>query len=256
MDINILNALHLEDINNSAHPSAFFEGHGYKILIYRLFKSDIDSLEVVSYPFILIDGGIYAYDREKKSTSKIEDFTSFYNIIDTFVDQSMQKVESYVEKVEELEEKIHENLSAIQDWVVYKKELVRMERILAQAVKIHQYFITKTDTIKEDKHLFAGFEDIEEHLSRIYRVCGINIIKLDSIYSLYSTLSNEKMNTTMYILTIISAIFLPLNLLVGFFGMNTEGMFFSGNQSATLYVSAILIALFVGLYTYFIKFKR
>ena len=35
------------------------------------------------------------------------------------------------------------------------------------------------------------------------------------------------MNKMIYILTIISAVFLPLNLLVGFFGMNTSGLPFT-----------------------------
>jgi magnesium transporter len=256
MDITRLNSLHLEDINNETHPSAFFEGRDYTLLIYRFFKDDEDNLEVESYPFIFMDEKIYQYNRYEQKAILIEDFGKLYNILDLFVDKCMEKVYSHVEKIEILEESIHEDLSAIKNWVVYKKELVRMERILMQAMKIHQYFIAKTPKIKEDNHLFTGFEDIEEHLNRIHRVCGSNILKLDSIYSLYATLSNEKMNTTMYILTIISAIFLPLNLLVGFFGMNTEGMYFSGNANGTFYVTLVLIVLFIALYAYFMKFKK
>jgi magnesium transporter len=51
------------------------------------------------------------------------------------------------------------------------------------------------------------------------------------------------MNRSIYILTIISVIFLPLNLVVGFFGMNTGGLPFQhamGTMDA--FISMILFA--------------
>jgi magnesium transporter len=44
-------------------------------------------------------------------------------------------------------------------------------------------------------------------------------------------------------MTVLSGIFLPLNLVVGFFGMNTQNLFFSKDASGTLYVVYILGAL-------------
>lgn len=40
-----------------------------------------------------------------------------------------------------------------------------------------------------------------------------------------SAIKNEKMNQSLYFLSILSAIFLPLNLIVGFFGINTNDLF-------------------------------
>jgi magnesium transporter len=49
-----------------------------------------------------------------------------------------------------------------------------------------------------------------------------------------------------YILTIISAVFLPLNLLVGFFGMNTSGLpFTSPDQTGTLYAVSMMFSLII-----------
>jgi Mg2+ and Co2+ transporter CorA len=63
------------------------------------------------------------------------------------------------------------------------------------------------------------------------------------------------MNSTIYTLTIISAIFLPLNLLVGFFGMNTQGMFLSENINGTFIITTLLFIMFIVLILYF-KFKK
>jgi magnesium transporter len=51
------------------------------------------------------------------------------------------------------------------------------------------------------------------------------------------------MNRNMYWLTIISAIFLPLTLVTGFFGMNTGGLPYTDDPHGTLKVAALSIVL-------------
>lgn len=59
--------------------------------------------------------------------------------------------------------------------------------------------------------------DLHEHCERLYRSVALQLAKLDYLYNFYNTRTNEKMNRLIFFLTIISAIFLPLNLFVGFF---------------------------------------
>jgi magnesium transporter len=61
------------------------------------------------------------------------------------------------------------------------------------------------------------------------------------------------MNRIIYILTIISAIFLPLNLVVGFFGMNTTSLPFTKHAGGTYNV--VLIMIFLGILTSFGVYK-
>jgi magnesium transporter len=49
------------------------------------------------------------------------------------------------------------------------------------------------------------------------------------------------MNKIMFVLTIISAIFLPLTLITGFFGMNTGGLPFTNDPDGTLKAIAVSI---------------
>ncbi len=257
MEIKALNPLHQEDIKNPLHPSVYFESDHYKILIYRLFDTTQNELNVSTHHFIIDnDETIYKYDINTNTLNSTESMENFYKTLDSLVDSAMKKVDANVAKVEDLEENIYENLNAIKDWFGLKKEIVRMERILTQAIKTHEHFMANSTLIQKDTKLYTSFEDIEEHLNRAYRACGITISKLDSIYNLYTSLSNEKMNATVYTLTIISAIFLPLNLLVGFFGMNTEGLYFAGNPQGTYIVSGLLCVLFVLFFAYFKYRKR
>lgn len=256
MNLVLLNPLHKEDISNELHPSVFFESENYKILIYRLFDNTTNSLEVTSHSFVLDeDETIFSFNKTSSKLTQIENYTAFYKLLDKFVDNVMKKVEAKVVEVEELEENIYDDLSAIKNWFSIKKELVRMERILAQAIKANSSFIKNSKILKNDQSLYTGFEDIEEHLNRAFRSCGMSLSKLDGIYNLYTSLSNEKMNATVYTLTIISAIFLPLNLLVGFFGMNTEGLYLAGNPNGTYVVTGLLVVLFIAFFAYF-RYKK
>ena len=100
-----------------------------------------------------------------------------------------------------------------------------------------------------------NFEDILEHLQRAYRNSGMLLEKLDALHNSYIVENNEQMNRTVYILTLLSGIFLPLNLIVGFFGMNTTSLPFTQGEGGTylvlntLFVSAVISTLLV----YFIK---
>ena len=70
------------------------------------------------------------------------------------------------------------------------------------------------------------------------------ITRLDGLYTLISSIKNERLNQNIYILSIISTIVLPLNLIVGFFGMNTGGLFLQDSAFGTLVVLGIIIAVF------------
>ncbi|EAH9124568.1 magnesium transporter CorA family protein, partial [Campylobacter jejuni] len=86
-------------------------------------------------------------------------------------------------------------------------------------------------------------KNTKEHLARI-----------DTLYTLTNAIKNEKMNKSIYLLSILSSIFLPLNLIVGFFGMNTNNLFFKDSPYGTLYIfSLICCILIVGFIFYYSK---
>lgn len=257
MKQSLLDKLHIEDIRNPEHPSIFVNNDGYKILIYRLFE-EYKGLDVTSHSFVIDeDGNIYHYHKQNRQFTQLESYSKFYKWLDSLVDKAMSKVEINVDAIEELEERIYDNTGIIKKWFGLKKEMIRMERILSQAIKTHAEFMKSSQIIHDDIQLLNGFEDIYEHLTRMYRACSVNISKLDGIYNLYTTLSNEKMNRTMFSLTVISAIFLPINFIVGFFGMNTQGLFFANNPYATILVSGIMLSIFIALgVIFFVKRKN
>ena len=55
------------------------------------------------------------------------------------------------------------------------------------------------------------FTNILEHIERFQRIAALNSSKLDTLYNYYNSLKNDKINNNIYILTILSGVFLPLN---------------------------------------------
>ena len=49
------------------------------------------------------------------------------------------------------------------------------------------------------------------------------------------------MNRTIYLLTILSGIFLPLNLIVGYFGINTQGLPFAHLPNGSFIVGSLML---------------
>lgn len=240
MELEALNSLHIEDIKNENHPSAFFETEEYKVLIFRFFRENKSNIDVFSLSFLINNHQeIFYFNKETNLMTKLSP-VEFYQFIDTIIDEGIEYLNSLIKRIEEMEESIFENADSIKNWFELKKQMTRIERILSHILKIEEQFFDKFNVFKKNNNLKAGFEDIDEHLNRALRTTQANSLKLDHIYNIRTALMNEKTNSVMYILTVISAIFLPLNLLVGFFGMNTDGLYFSGNPNGTIIVTTIL----------------
>jgi len=241
---NILDTLHLEDLNNEAHPSIFDDNENYNMFIIRL-PIIGENLDSKSFGFILTAQKSYYYDKEKKEFKEFDnEFTSVYKMVDKAVDRVLRSFTKFQDMVSDLEEDLYANNTDkdfLNSWLEIKLQILRVERILARTTNIMDEFIG----FYKDNEEFPinKYIDIHEHLDRIMRSALLQLSKLDYLYSFYNAKSNDKMNKMIYVLTIISAIFLPLNLVVGFFGMNTSGLPLSAGNNGTYYAITIMLTL-------------
>ncbi len=73
------------------------------------------------------------------------------------------------------------------------------------------------NVVTELKHLFSGFDYLERILER-------HEVKLEGLHMQHQSMLQEKGNKRLNILTIIQAIFVPLTLIAGIYGMNFTNM--------------------------------
>lgn len=238
----ILHDLHLEDLQNPLHPSSFEEHEEYTIVIFSLPEQLKRKPLVRAYGFIITPSRIYHYDPEEETLRTMPDgLVGMYRLLDEKIDPLMADIEKISEKILLLEESLYKKISPLfmERWHDLKKELLRTERILRKALDVLDWFIGKMKSTA----LFPlnEFRDVHEHLERTLRTVMASSEQLDNLYNYYNLRSSDRLNRSIYLLTVISVIFLPLNLVVGFFGMNTGGLPFEEHPAGTLYAFATMI---------------
>lgn len=244
-----IDVLHLEDLRNPIHPSIFDENEAYDLFIFRI-PLPGETLDIRSVGFVITKEDALLYDREHKTFQTLEGrFDGLYRVADRYTDLLLKSFQRYPERVADMEEALYEDTHGatfMTDWLELKRDLLRIERVLARTTDVLQSLIEAYETLG-DAFPVNHYVDLHEHLDRTMRSAGLQLSKLDYLYNFYNARTNEKMNRLIYALTIISAIFLPLNLVVGFFGMNTGGLPFAQSSFGT--VQAVLLMLSLVLLT-------
>lgn len=243
---NLLDKLHINDLTNPLHPSLFDENEEYDMLILRLPVIE-EVLVGKSLGFVFSSEKSYFFDKQSGEFEELEDpFLSAYSIMNRVVDKLLKDFLNYQEKIADMEEYLYADESSeefLNEWLSIKVELLRIERILLRSASVMEQFM---EYYKERESFpMNHYVDIHEHIERTMRSAALQLSKLDYLYSFYNAKSNDKMNKMIYLLTIISAIFLPLNLLVGFFGMNTTNLPFSEGSNGTFYAISLMASIVI-----------
>jgi len=78
--------------------------------------------------------------------------------------------------------------------------------------------------IEIDDHLAVRYNDLLEHVRRVRKFAEDQQSEVESLVQLHFSAVSNRTNEIMRVLTVLSAIFLPLTLIAGIFGMNFENM--------------------------------
>lgn len=243
---HLIDTLHLEDLRNELHPSIFDENEGYDMLIIRLPVIG-KVLDAISLGFILTPEASYLYNKSSRRYERLQNrFLGPYEMADSVMDDLLKAFTAYQEKVVEMEERLYEDSQGddfMPSWLNLKRDILRIERILLRTSATLKEVITRYES--DGTFPVNNYTDLHEHMDRTMRAAALQLSKLDYLYSFYNVRTNEKMNRMIYLLTIISAIFLPLNLVVGFFGMNTGGLPFAEGTGGTVKAVLLMVTLMI-----------
>ncbi len=235
---------YLEDLKSPDQPSVFIEQNDFKILILRGLNVSIEGLSFETFGIVITpENDCYEYNADKKDLVKLN---VGLNSLDKYFAPIYSKNETiinlYQNTINKLEDQIYDqsiSRAFITNWFEIKSDLVKIERYLERNIntlKIFNFNMKENDQVNS-----LGFQDFIDSTSIQLANTKEFIRKSDDLYDLFQSIKNERLNNNIYTLTFLSAIFLPLNLIVGFFGMNTNGMFFANLQDGTKYVVAVLI---------------
>lgn len=239
------------------HPSdrvsTFEEYDNFKVLVLRRVILRDEKLSFLAECFVLFPSHVYYYDREEDQFCLLENsIVSMSSLLEGFYRENRNIMNGYFAEIERLEEclfdrKIPQYFMDL--WFNVKRDLSRLENFYYRNIAIYREFLKRAE--QELGNHLDDFKDIEHTIQ--FQSTHIATFKgrLDSLHHYFVSVKNERMNKTLLMLTVISGVFLPLNLIVGFFGMNTPGLYLSndpeGSYKVLLLLGSVLIFCLVGI---------
>ncbi len=194
-----------------------FLGHGYLVTVH---DEELPSLIEV-WKRLLGDAGL---------ARRGADFM-YYLIVDAIVDKNFQLLDDLSDALDDIEDAVL-NRSERRDLAhifKLKKTLVLLRRVLSPQRDVFAILAKRGHAcIKEATSVY--FRDVYDHLTRIYESIDTARDLLGNALDAYLSMVAQRTNDIVKRLTILSAVFLPLTFLTGFFGQNFAGLPVGSNE--------------------------
>lgn len=148
-----------------------------------------------------------------------------YTLLDAIIDGFFPVLELYGERIEELEEEVIVNPTRKTLQKIYKirRELLQLRRaIWPQRDAINSLIREGNDLISDEVRVYL--RDCYDHTVQVMDMVETYRELASGLMDVYLSAVSNKMNEVMKLLTVVSAIFIPLTFIVGLYGMNFEYM--------------------------------
>ncbi len=246
----------VKSLIDNSKTSLFEDYGGFKLFIIRKIILSGKNLSFPTDTFIIVpkDNQIYQFDAQTNQTIKIEDgYEGLLRKIETIYSDNQKIIATYSSGVENLEDYLYTRSAPeyfMDLWFDLKRVLAKLENYYYRNSIVYREFFKTMEGSFGD--WWDEYKDVEENIS--FQISNITTLmgRLDGVYNYFESIKADRLNKTLLSLTVISGIFLPLNLIVGFFGMNTPGLYFLEDQQGTQKVIIFLIAV---LLTFLVGFK-
>jgi magnesium transporter len=231
-------ALMLEDILNTDQRPKFEDYGNYVYIVAKMLDYDARNGEIQIEQLSLIVGPNYVIsfqeragdffdplrERIRKSLGRVRKMGSdylAYVMLDIIVDHYFLVLEKLGEKIEQLEETVIANpregtvravYAVKREMIFVRKSVWPLREVVAGMQRSESVLIRESNA--------AYFRDLHDHVMQV--TDGVDTFRdllngmLDSYYSTITT----RTNSVMKVLTLFSAIFMPLTFITGIFGMN------------------------------------
>jgi magnesium transporter len=154
----------------------------------------------------------------------------YYLIVDAIVDANFTILDDLSDALDDIEDAVlgRAEKRDLEHIFKLKKTLVILRRILSPQRDVFAMLAKRGHScVKEQTSVY--FRDIYDHLTRIYESIDAGRDLLGNALDAYLSMVAQRTNEVMKRLTILSAVFLPLTFVTGFFGQNFTGLPMSSN---------------------------
>ncbi len=150
-----------------------------------------------------------------------------HHIIDSIVDEYLPVMDDFDHRINELEDTIFSirkpNNQILEEILALKRSLLRVKRISSKQLEIlYRMSHGQFDLISGP--VLPFFRDIYDHLVRVTDLAESYRDLISGSLEAYLSVVSNRLNEIMKVLTIFSAVMLPLTFIAGVYGMNFEFM--------------------------------
>ena len=161
---------------------------------------------------------------EPKLLERGVDF-AYYLVVDRIVDDNFPILDRIADELDELEDSVlasprRQDLHRIFE---LKRHLVSMRKVLSPQRDV-QGLLSKRGDPRIGERTAIYLRDVYDHLVRINESIEANRDLLGNALDAYLSAVGQRTNEIMKYLTVMSAVFLPLAFVVGFFGQNFDSL--------------------------------
>ena len=238
-----LDSLCVESIFTETKRAKVEEYENYMFFsIKSALSSDSDEELIVSEQITFVLSHDYLISFQEKSSDYFKDIrerivqnkgiirnksTDFllFRMLEAIIDNYFNVIETISDRINQIDHYIHmsDDKSIISEIELEKRKLIELRKIAIPMRDITvQLENTETPFIHEhNQHYFVNLKLLCES---VLEEIDSNKQILDGMTNLYYAAQGQRMNEIMKVLTVVSAIFIPLTFIVGVYGMNFVNM--------------------------------
>jgi len=232
--------VHIGDAKNAAHPSYFDSTDTYEIVVFRGLSPQTTVDEIVTRPMTFfnfdrllvtvraVDSRSVANVRARylnmpgKTLQSPDDLMQ--RLLSTMVDHYLELRQPLAERLDDWQRQLLDPRKPFRDW----KKILESRQLIRQLQNLSE---EQRDAIQEwrdyrigdlSSAMQARFADIVEHIERVRNHARTTEHQAESAVQLYFAAMSHRTTEIMRLLTLITAIFMPLTLITGLFGMNFD----------------------------------
>jgi magnesium transporter len=177
-----------------------------------------------------------------------------HQILDQIVDFYSPVLDDFDERIDQLEDNIFSlkqpSNEILEQIMELKRSVLRLRRISAKQMDI-LYRMSRGEVRLIPHDMLPFFRDIHDHLVRVTDLAENYRDLISGSLEAYLSVVSNRMNEIMKVLTIFSAIMLPLTFIAGLYGMNFENLPELHWKYSYYIVLAIMAVVAVGMLIFF-----
>jgi magnesium transporter len=232
--------LTVEDALTPVQPPKVEEFGGYLFLLFRGLRPTEEGLELDSYKLAVYLGPGFLVTVHRRPVAVCREVSRLvlekdlpmesqmdrvlHALVDRMMDEILPILDRFEERLETLEESVFsgEPASAVlQELLMLKRQLLTIRRLVAPQREMLGRLARRDLPFIEDRTSHY-FRDVYDHVARMEETTMVLTDLASGALEAQLSVSSNRLNEIVKVLTIFSAIWMPLTFLAGVYGMNFE----------------------------------